>query len=95
MIVIDKVPLPVRAAIWLKRQRANWKRARSILLTETPKTFEPGGNVILLQKVAPTDVAAFMQNQMASTGRRPSHQQAAEYFGVHRSTISRAIQKVA
>ena len=95
MIAENEIPIPVRLANWLKQHRANWRRARAILSTTPALTFEPSGNVVLLQKVQPEHVATFMDSQYAATGRRPSHAEAAEHFNVHRTTISRAMQKVA
>ena len=97
MFVFEQDPLPVRAALWLKRQGENWQRAWTIMFPSVrhAQPIEPHGNVVLLQKVRPEQIANFMDSHLARTGTRLSHAEVAEHFNVHRTTISRAMRKIA
>ena len=97
MFVIEQDPLPVRVALWLKGQGENWQRAWTILFPSVrhAQPIEPHGNVVLLQKVRPEQVVAFMDSHLATTGQRLSHAEVAEHFDVHRTTVTRALQKIA
>ena len=84
-------PWQVKAAKRIRKECEAWQRAYRILFPEKPKLAP----VLVVDNVIPLPdrITAYMQTQERRDGKRPTHQEAADHFGVHRTTVGRALAK--